>query len=114
MRRVECAAALAGTAAILLSALWTEAAAAGATAGGRLPTAGKGLLMAARFSCPHLTTPRCARGYRAECTRWTYAGPKGSNMAKCCGRLGCVPFPTNPQTREPPRLPKPLPGTRVR
>jgi hypothetical protein len=114
MRRLTCAAAVAGTAAVLLPVLWMGPAAGAAPAAGRPAIAGKSPLVAVRFTCPHVAIARCAKGYRAECTRWAYAGPKGPNMVKCCGRMGCVPFIENPMTKLPLGPPKPLPNTRVK
>jgi hypothetical protein len=114
MRPVAHGAVAAGTAAVLLSGLWIEPAAAAVTAGNLPTTAGKTPLAVAEFSCPPRRRPNCAKGYRAECIRWVYGGPKGPNMVKCCGTMGCVPSITNPMTKRPPGLPKPLPGTRVR
>lgn len=109
----ECNAAVACAAAVLLPALWIEPAALAAPAAGPPTTAGKGPPVAVAFSCPPRLTPRCAKGYRAQCIQWVYGGTKGPSMAKCCGRMGCVPS-INPPPRQPPRLPKPLPGARVR
>jgi hypothetical protein len=113
MLRFECAAAVACAAAVLLLALWMEPAALAAPAGAPPATAGKSPLVAVAFSCPPRVTPRCAKGYRAECIRWVYGGAKGPSMVKCCGRMGCVAS-INPPARQSPRLPKPLPGTRVK
>jgi hypothetical protein len=111
MRRFTCAAA-AGTATVVLSALWIEPAAMAAPAAGPPTIAGNGPLVAAKFSCPHLAIPRCAKGYRGECIRWAYGGPKGPNMVKCCGRMGCAPHFSN--TREPLKPPRPMPWSRLR
>jgi hypothetical protein len=108
-----CAAAVARIAVVLLSALWMGPPAIAAPAGGPAATAGEGLLMAVRSSCPPRVMPRCAKGYRAECTRWVYGGPKGPNMFKCCGRMGCVSS-INPPPGQFDGLPKPLPDTRVK
>jgi hypothetical protein len=115
MRRFAWAAAVAGAAAVLLSGLWMEPADAGVSAG-RPPTiAGKTPLAVAEHSCPPRGSPRCAKGYRAECIRWVYGGPtKGPNMVKCCGRMGCVPDLSNRRTKEPFKGSKPLPWSRFR
>jgi hypothetical protein len=112
MRRLTCAAAVAGTAAVLLPVLWMGPAAGAAPAAGRPAIAGKSPLVAVRFTCPHVAIPRCAKGYRAECIRWVYGGPKGPNMVKCCGRMGCVPHFSN--TKEPLKPPRPMPWSRLR
>lgn len=101
-------------AAAILAGLWMQPAAL-ATPAGMLPaTAGKNPPVVVRSSCPRLITPRCPKGYRAQCTWWVHGGPKGASMLRCCGRMGCVPSIANPMTKPPSRLPKPLPNTRVK
>jgi hypothetical protein len=110
MRHYTRAAAAFTTVAIALLALGNEPRALAAAASKAPLMTGEPGLVIVKLSCPRLVTPKCANGYRAECTRWVYAGPKGPNMVKCCGRMGCVPV-LKQRTRRPTRQPKPLPGS---
>lgn len=103
-----------GAAAILLAGLWMQPAVLAAAAGMLPATAGKNPPVVVRSSCPRLITPRCPKGYRAQCTWWVHGGPKGPSMFRCCGRMGCVPHLLNQQTKEPLKPPKPLPRSRLR